>query len=60
MAYSDVDWASDINTRRSTICYVVFLGSNPVSWQAKKQSSVSRSSTEAEWKALANDAADVA
>ncbi|KAB2605438.1 hypothetical protein D8674_005155 [Pyrus ussuriensis x Pyrus communis] len=59
-AYSDTDWGSDINTRRSVTGYVVFLGSNPVSWQSKKQSSVSRSSTEAEYKALANCAADVA
>ncbi|XP_068340298.1 uncharacterized mitochondrial protein AtMg00810-like [Pyrus communis] len=58
-AYSDADWGSDINTRRSVTGYVVFLGSNPVSWQSKKQSSVSRSSTEAEYKALANCAADV-
>ncbi|KAM1701493.1 hypothetical protein ACFXTN_024755 [Malus domestica] len=59
-AYSDADWAADINTRRSTTGYIVFLGSNPVSWQSKKQGSVSRSSTDAEYKALANAAADVA
>ncbi|KAB2605030.1 hypothetical protein D8674_004747 [Pyrus ussuriensis x Pyrus communis] len=60
LAYSDADWAADINTRRSTTGYIVFMGSNPVSWQSKKQGSVSRSSTEAEYKALANAAADVA
>ncbi|KAM1392939.1 hypothetical protein PS1_029222 [Malus domestica] len=59
-AFSDADWASDINTRRSTTGYVVLLGHNPVSWQSKKQVSVSRSSTEVEYKALANAAADVA
>ncbi|CAL9006485.1 unnamed protein product, partial [Prunus brigantina] len=58
-AYSDSDWAGDINTRRSTTGFVVYLGSNPVSWQSKKQGSVSRSSTEAEYKALANASADV-
>ncbi|VVA28366.1 PREDICTED: Retrovirus-related Pol poly from transposon, partial [Prunus dulcis] len=38
-AYSDSDWADDINTRRSTTGFVVYLGSNPVSWQSKKQGS---------------------
>ncbi|KAI5330224.1 hypothetical protein L3X38_029622 [Prunus dulcis] len=59
-AYSDADWAGDITTRRSTTGFVVFLGSNPISWQSKKQGSVSRSSTEAEYRALANASAEVA
>lgn len=50
----------DINTRRSTTGYVVFLGQNPVSWQSKKLGSVSRSSTKAEYKALSNVPANVA
>ncbi|KAM2445291.1 secreted RxLR effector protein 161-like [Malus domestica] len=58
--FSDADWAFDINTRRSTTGYVVFLGQNPISWQSKKQGGVSRSSTEAEYKALVNTAADIA
>ncbi|KAM1340841.1 hypothetical protein ACFX2H_039173 [Malus domestica] len=58
-AYSDSDWAADINTRRSITGFVVYLGTNPISWQSKKQSTVSRSSTEAEYKALAHCAADV-
>ncbi|CAL9015395.1 unnamed protein product, partial [Prunus brigantina] len=59
-AYSDADRAGDPSTRRSTTGFVVFIGSNPVSWQSKKQGSVSRSSTEAEYRALANTAADIA
>ncbi|CAL9013560.1 unnamed protein product [Prunus brigantina] len=59
-AYSDADWAGDLNTRRSTTGFVIFLGNNPISWQSKKQGSVSRSSTEAEYRALANTAADLA
>lgn len=57
--YSDADWATDINTRHSITNYIVFIGDNPISWQSKKQPSVSRSSTEAEYKALANCTADV-
>jgi len=37
----------------------VFLGSNLISWSARKQATVSRSSTEAEYKALANATAKV-
>ena len=58
--FFDADWAVDLNTRRSVTGYVVYLGGNPISWQSKKQSSVSRSSTEAEYKALAHTTTDVA
>ena len=37
----------------------MFLGNNPISWSAKKQSSVSRSSTEAEYHALASTATEL-
>lgn len=37
----------------------MFLGSNLVSWCARKQATIYRSSTEAEYKALANATAEV-
>lgn len=46
-AFSNSDWAADLNTRRLVTGYIVFLGNNPISWQSKKQSSVSMSFTEA-------------
>ncbi|XP_020692460.1 uncharacterized protein LOC110106786 [Dendrobium catenatum] len=51
--FSDADWASDSVTRKSTSGYFTFLGNTLVSWTVKKQSTVSRSSTESEYRALA-------
>lgn len=53
------DWAGDPMDRRSTTGLVVFLGSNPVTWSAKKQPTVARSSTEAEYRAMAQTATDL-
>lgn len=45
--FSDADWTGDIDDRRSTRGFAIFLGSNFISWSARKQGTISRSSTEA-------------
>ncbi|GKC93704.1 ribonuclease H-like domain-containing protein [Tanacetum coccineum] len=60
VGYTDTDWAGCPSTRRSTSGYCVFLGDNLLSWSAKRQHTLSRSSVEAEYRGVASVVAETA
>lgn len=49
IAFSDSDYARDVDDRKSTSDYVLMLGSTAVSWSSKKQPVVTLSTTEVEY-----------
>jgi hypothetical protein len=51
---SDADWVGCPNTCRSTEGMAAFLGENLVPWSSQRLNTVSRSSTEANYRAVAN------
>jgi hypothetical protein len=57
-AYSNKDWAGCPNTHRSTSSYCVFLRGSLMSWSSKRQTMVSQSSAEAEYRTVANETAE--
>ncbi|GKC06379.1 ribonuclease H-like domain-containing protein [Tanacetum coccineum] len=59
-AYTNADWVGCPITRRSSSGYCVFLGDNLLSWSAKRQVTLSRSSTEAEYHSVVNVVAETA
>ncbi|GJW08610.1 ribonuclease H-like domain-containing protein [Tanacetum coccineum] len=58
VGYTDADWVGCPSTRMSTSIYSVFLGDNLLSWSAKRQHTISRSSAEAEYRGVANVVAE--
>lgn len=58
-AYSDADWAEDSDDFVSTNAYIIYLGRHPISWSSKKQKGVACSSTEAEYRSVANTSAEL-
>ncbi|XP_020693844.1 uncharacterized protein LOC110107798 [Dendrobium catenatum] len=57
--YADADWASSIKDRKSITGFCTYLGPNLILWSVKKQTTVAKSSTEAEYRALAATTSDV-
>jgi hypothetical protein len=58
-AFSNVGWAGNPDDHCSTGGYTIFLGNNLISWSSRKHHIVSRSSTKAEYKEVANATAEL-
>lgn len=59
VAYCDASWLSCPSTRQSCTRYFISLGGAPVSWRTKRQSFVSMSSAEAEYRVMASTVCEV-
>lgn len=55
----NLDWLGCPYTRRSRTCYILMLGGAPISWKIKKQLVVSRSSVEADYRAMASTVSEI-
>ena len=58
-AYSDADYDSDPTYHKSVTSFRIFLGDSLISWKSKKQSIVSQSSTEAEYRDMASTTKEI-
>ncbi|KAK2577963.1 hypothetical protein KPH14_012263 [Odynerus spinipes] len=57
--FVDADWAGDPTDRKSTTGYVIRMFGNVIDWKSRKQSSVTKSSTGAEYVALSESVSEV-
>ena len=58
-AYFDAGYAGDKADHKSRGGYATYVGGNLITWRSQKQSVVSRSSTESEYRAMANTTSEM-
>lgn len=58
-AFFDADWAGDLSNKHNHGGFVTYYGRNLISWQSKKQPTVARSSTEAEYMSITDAASEI-
>jgi hypothetical protein len=56
VGFTDSDFAGDVDSRKSTLDFFLFLNTGIITWQSNKQSLVAQSSCEAEYVAAASGA----
>lgn len=59
IGYSDSDFASDVDTRKSTTGYIFKMNGGPITWSSQKQKTVALSTTEAEFVAASESAKEI-
>ncbi|WMV08335.1 hypothetical protein MTR67_001720, partial [Solanum verrucosum] len=58
-AFSDIDWAGNVNDKKSISGNLFTLGSAAITWGSKKQSTTSLSSSDVEYVAAASSTCQV-
>nr|GEW81891.1 hypothetical protein [Tanacetum cinerariifolium] len=59
VGFSDADWAKCLVTKKSVSGYCIFFNNCFISWKSKKQATLSKSSTESEYRAMGSSTCEI-